>query len=347
MKFGSGLAACSNSYDAGRRAAAAALQQAGDPAIVLPFTTDCHDHEAVLAGIQSVVSNTPLVGCCVGGIIMNDEVIMDGVGVCLLSGPEISAVTALAGGLSGDPWAAGERLGKDLIADGDTPGIVFLYPDGFSANISRTIQGVYDVLGPEFKYAGGGTGDNLKFATTVQFTERGVRSDSIAGALIRGIPFGTAVGHGWQPLGEPLLVSRAAGKRVLEIDGLPAFDAYRERIGPITPQQFAEHGMLHPLGFPDVAGHYLIRDPIAVNDDRSLEFVTEVPRNALGYLMQCDVAELITISGQVASQAAAQVRKPAFALVFDCISRYLLMKEKPKRKFVRFLVAVKLILLDY
>jgi hypothetical protein len=206
--------------------------------------------------------------------------------------------------------------------------MVVVLPDGFGTNISEAVRGLYNIMGPDFGYVGGGAGDNLKFFKTYQFTEVGIKSDALAVALLNGLIIQTGISHGWKPEGEPLVITDAKGKKVIEIDGRPAFDVYSERLGGINKNKFPEYGMKYPLGFPDISGNYLIRDPLSVNPDKSIDFITEVPRNAVGNIMSCDMAELIETAEEVAKTTARKVEKPRFALLFDCISRCMLMGKE-------------------
>ncbi len=86
--------------------------------------------------------------------------------------------------------------------------------------------------------------------------------------------------------------------------------------------------MKYPLGFPDLSGNYLIRDPINLNPDNSIEFVSEIPKNAVGNVMEGEIGDLIKTAGEIADQAKSKIEKPKFILLFDCISRYLLMQDK-------------------
>jgi hypothetical protein len=221
----------------------------------------------------------------------------------------------------------GENAGAELLASGIDNGTVFVFPDGFSSNISEMIRGLYNKMGPGYRYVGGGAGDNLKFFKTYQFTEKGIGTDSLAVALVSGIDFQTAIGHGWKPIGDPLVITLAKGKKLLEIDGSPAFDAYTERFNEITADTFPEYGMKYPLGFPDISGNYFIRDPLILNPDKTIDYVTEVPNNAVGSFMQGQIEELIEESGNVANTAVSGMISPQFALVCECVSRYLLMGE--------------------
>lgn len=328
MKVGIAYSTLNDSRRAGRMVAEEAVESSGEPALTFLFTTDAYDQEVVYEAVKEVVATSKMVGFCAGGIIAAGGVLRQGVGVCTLSGDELRVATSLQTGLSADPRGAGRRAGEALLASDLEHGTVFMLPDGFAANISQVVRGLYNMMGPEFRYVGGGAGDNLRFFKTYQFTEAGVESDALAVALLDGVTIQTGIGHGWKPTGDPVIITVAEGKRVFEMDGRPAFEVYSERLGGIPVDKFAEYGMRHPLGIPDIAGNYLIRDPLAVNDDQSIDFVTEVPRNAVVSIMEGDVTTLIDMARAVAQAAAQEMAKPQFILLFDCISRYLFMDEE-------------------
>ena len=332
MKVGIAYSTLDDSRRAGRTVAEEAVESSGEPALTLLFTTDAYDQEAVYEAVKEVIGASRMAGFCAGGLITAEGVFRQGVGVCTLSGDELRVVTSLQRGLSADPRDAGRRAGEELLASGLEGGTVFVLPDGFAANISEVVRGLYNAMGPDFKYVGGGAGDNLRFFKTYQFTEAGLTSDALAVALLDGLTVETGIGHGWQPSGDPLVVTAAKGKRVFEIDGRPAFDVYSEHLGGIPVNKFAEYGMRYPLGIPDISGKYLIRDPLAVNEDGSIDFVTEIPRTAIVNLMEGDVADLIETARSVAQVAARGVTGPQFALLFDCISRCLLMDAEFERE---------------
>lgn len=327
-----GYSALSEPRWAAREAAEQALKAVGRPTLTFLFTTDAYDQRSVWKAVKEVVGNSKMVGFCAGGIITGGSVLRKGVGVLVLGGKGLRVATSLQTGLSQDPFDAGRRAGRQLLASGIDKGTIFVFPDGFASDISEALRGLYSVMGAEFKYIGGGAGDNLRFFKTYQFTEAAIESDALAVALLDGVAIEAVIGHGWRPKGEPLVVNRARGRRVFEIDGRPAFEAYSERLGGISRDNFAEWGMRHPLGFPDIWGNYLIRDPLKLAPDGSIEFVTEVPRDAVGYMMDCDVAELNETARLVADKAVQGVSGPRFALIFDCISRYLLMGEDFERE---------------
>ena len=327
MRAGIAFSNNPNASQAGREAASQAVAASGPPALTILFTTDAYDPQAVWTAVRAEIGSSKLVGFCCGGVITVDGVHPQGVGVCALGG-DIRVATTLQGGLSQNPFEAGRRAGEALLASGIQQGTVIALPDGFQANLSEMVRGLYSRLGPDFQYVGGGAGDNLKFFKTYQFTEEGIASDAVAVAVIEDAGISTGIGHGWIPMGEPLVMTKVQGKTVREIDGIPAFSAYKKHIGEMSREEFETQGMLHPLGFPDVFGQYIIRDPMTVNDDESIQFVTEVPSQAVGNIMDGNVEQLIDTAEDAARHAAASNPRPSFVLLFDCISRVLLMGDR-------------------
>ncbi len=327
MKAGVGFSEHEDSRQAGREAAEQAVAVSGEPEFTMLFTTDRYGAAQVLDAVRSAVGVSRLVGFCCGGVISPQGVLRQGVGVCTLSGRFSAIRTVLETGLKTHPRAVGERVGRALLVEHPTDGLVMVLPDAFQGNLPEMLRGLYNRVGPRFRYVGGGAGDNLKFFKTFQFTDQGVASDGVAAALISGVEIGIGIGHGWHPISDPLVITKVKDKTVVEIDGEPAYQAYCKRIGAVPAERFAEIGMRHPLGFPNVAGQYLIRDPIAVRSDQSMDFITEIPCHAVGNVMRGELDELVATAATVAEDARRQVRSPVCALVFDCISRVVLMGD--------------------
>lgn len=327
MKAGVGYSVDGDSRKAGREAAGIAMRMAGPPVLAIVFTTDAYDASLVLEGAREVLRDSRIVGFCGAGIVTSAGMFRQGVGVCAIAGDSLRVATTLQRNLSEHPRAVGEQAGAALQAAGIEKGVVLALPDGFQANLSDMLRGLYHGMGHAFAYAGGGAGDNVKFFKTYQFTDQGVASDALAAAALDGLEIATAIGHGWTPIGDPIVITRAEKKRVIEIDGVPAFTAYSRRLDGVSAADFPRVGMRHPLGFPDIAGNYLIRDPLNVNEDGSIDFVTEVPHNAVGNIMEGRMDDLLATAASVARNAVRRVKDPSFVLLFDCISRCLLMGD--------------------
>lgn len=216
MVFALGYSNHENTAHAAEAAVNQVLSDCPSPALVFLFSTDEYEPTSLITSVARLTGQSRLVGACVPGIIVNGVLHRSGVGACALSGSFVCA-THLERDIGPDPEKSGQASGLQLLESGVTEGTVFIFPDGFASNISEYLRGLYSVMGPAFTYVGGGTGDNLRFHRNYQYTECGVTNGGAALAVVQGVSFRTAVGHGWRPIGQPLMVTKASGKRVYDV----------------------------------------------------------------------------------------------------------------------------------
>lgn len=344
---GVGMGKQADSYQTGRTAAQEALREMGDgcPDFVLVFTTEAFDQEQVLTGIRSLTGEAPMLGCCGGGVITEQGLSQDSVAVMALKSDDLRVILGLGEAISQDARRAAEMVAEEVLAKqpedaGDYQATFLMLPDGLTgANLADLVRGAADTLGPMCQLVGGGAGDNVKFIKTYQFINGEIHTDAVSVALILSkVPVGVGVQHGWSAVGRPLIVTNAEGKIVKELDGRPAFESYLQQFGKRYPElaieTFAEFAMERPLGLPQMKGEYIIRDPLRALPDGSLLCVAAVPQNAVVRIMSGDKESLFAAAKQAAEQSVKSLggRKPALAIIFDCISRLLLLGEDAQRE---------------
>ena len=332
MKFGVACNTLSDSYEASRKAAEEAVKVSGKPALTFVFTTDSYDHKVVLEKVKEVVGNSKILGFCGGGIIFAEDVLQQAVAVGTLSGVELRVATSLQKGINKNSYGAGRRAGEELLDSGISKGLVIVLPDGLTGDKTEMMRSLYDVMGPDFTYIGGSSGGKPGVLKTYQLTEAGVESDALAVALLDGVSIHAGIVHGWKPTKYHLVITKSEGKRVYEIDGYPAFDIYSQCLGAQTVDSFIKLGKQYPLGIPDVSGNFLIRDPRSVNDDKSIDFQSEIPANLVANIMEGSVKKQIEADKSLVNRIIEKCAEPRFALVFDCMSRFLLMGKEFKKE---------------
>jgi hypothetical protein len=126
----------------------------------------------------------------------------------------------------------------------------------------------------------------------------------------------------------------------VELDYEAAFEVYgrtaAELGAPVTCESFVSFAMTHPLGIPQADGAYVIRDPIQLEIDGALRCVGDVPAGCLVRVMRGDAEMLLAAAGEAAAAARAEVAAPlGGALVFDCVSRYLILRERVREELQR------------
>ncbi len=226
------------SQDAARSAGEALLAQFGAevPKVVLVYATMNHDQPAVLTGLRDVLgADVPLLGCSVQGVVSNDCLTEDGfaLGVMGLGGRDLACAAAVEQEIQDGTKEKGRRLGQTLKRNlgGEPKVVVLLYDPLCGADIEALLEGVQlEVACP---LVGGAAGQPWGHPReTFQYWDREVISHGVVGMALSG-PFALEIGlcHGTAPSGIASVVTKAAGNQVLEMDGRPAADVWRETTG--------------------------------------------------------------------------------------------------------------------
>jgi hypothetical protein len=326
---GVGQSADTDSAAAGATARARALAGREDARLLIVFASPAHDLSALLRGIAP--GDVPLVGCSTAGEIATSGPGDQGVVVLALGGPGFTVQTAAATSASTRLREAGAEAAQCLEALEERPHrTLLLLSDGLAGDQQAIVRGAYDVAGAAIPLVGGCAGDDLAMHATFQLHGEQVLQDAVIGvALGSDAPLGIGVQHGWRRVGDPVLVTRSAGHRVLELDDRPALDVYLERLGApaaarTDPAAFTRYALSHPLGLGRRSGEDHVRFVGGANfEDRSLGCIAEVPQGAIAFFMEGDAESVLTATdGACASAIAALEGAPALGvLTFDCIAR--------------------------
>jgi hypothetical protein len=328
--FAVGESSVPDSRTAGAEAAAQALVGA-DPALLVVFASDAYDHVELLGGIREQAGEVPLVGCSTAGEIATSGPGDARVVVSALGGAGFSVATAAAEGASGHLRESGAEAASCLedVADRSNT-VLMLLTDGLAGDQAEIVRGAYSVAGAHVPLAGGCAGDDLKMEATFQFHGDRVLTDAVVAAAVSSEgPIGIGVRHGWRTVGDPMLVTRAEGNVVTELDGEPALDAYLARLD--APQEaradagaFTRFAQTHPLGLASRTREPHVRFIGGADfEQHSLTTIAEVPQGGLAWLMEGDARSVLEATDGACSDAltALDGHAPLGFLAFDCIAR--------------------------
>lgn len=321
--------------DDGTRAGKEAAQQAiGDarPELLVVFSSIAYDGDALLRGIRSVDSDAALIGCSTGGEIATSGPGRSSVVVAAFGGDGLDVVPAVARGVSGRLRAAGAEVARSVAAlpDGAAYRALLLLTDGLSGNQQDIVRGAYSVVGGTVPLVGGCAGDDLQMRGTQQLFGDEVLTDAIvAVAIASETPIGIGVEHGWQRIGEPMLVTHSEDNRVFELDGKPALDVYLDQLGApdgarADAEAFTQFALTHPLGLASRRGEHVRFIGGADFSDRSLNAFAEVPEGGMAWFMRGDETSVMhgTRAAADAALDALGGRSPIGVLAFDCVARH-------------------------
>jgi hypothetical protein len=222
-----------------------------------------------------------------------------------------------------------ERFAKELSSEGFRPDKSFglLLIDGLSLKEEQVTALLY----PQFQampLVGGSAGDHLKFETTHIFADGQFQSDAAAVCLVESqVPFRTFRIQHFQPTREKLVVTEAdtAHRRVMEIDGEPAAEAYAARLGlrvdQLGPAVFSANPIILSIG-----GEYYIRSIQKMEPDGSLTFYCAIDN---GLVFSVAVGQDLDRNLQAGlDRLRRELGQLSLILGFDCIQRRLECQSK-------------------
>jgi hypothetical protein len=231
--------------DAGDAAAMDALRDAmadisaDEPDFCQIFCSPAYDYEAVLWGARSVIgSAAEIVGCSSSGEFTESGSGNGTVTVGVVSSDSMRFFSSISTELSDDPERCLFEAVHDLPAKGDSA--VAGYPHRTIINIHDGMAGIGNKVtrlteqyldGQDTPVVGGSAGDDLQLEETHVFRNGRVETDAVVLGLIASEdPLPVTVNHGHEPISETMTVTRAEGSTVYELDGQPAFEAWRDAI---------------------------------------------------------------------------------------------------------------------
>ena len=316
---------------AAAREAARGAVRGTDTRLVVVFCSDAYDLPRLLSAINEETGGAPLVGCSTAGEIATNGPSETSVVVSAIGGSGFTVSTHVATGVSARLREAGAEVAQCLADVDESPHrVLMLLTDGLAGDQQEIVRGAYSVVGAQVPLVGGCAGDDLKMVSTRQLFGDQVLEDAIVGAAIGSdAPLGIGVRHGWQTVGEPMLVTKSANNRVYTLDDRPALDVYLERLeapeeARHDPSAFTRFALTHPFGLRGRSGEPHVRFIGEANfEDRSIGCIAEVPQSAPVWLMEGDSDSVLEATDAACQEAMGRLdgRDPIGMIAFDCIAR--------------------------
>lgn len=223
------------------------------------------------------------------------------------------------------------RFKVDVNELKDSTAIILI--DGLSEKMKELTDTVFNKVGTNTKYIGGGAGYyNLQHKPCI-FDNRGLHKDVLHICIVKS-KVELAVKHGWNKLEGPFTATESKDTTLSKIDGYSAYDIYRDVIEDterirLSKEDFFTFAKEHPFGMISKDGTDLIvRDPIMINDKDEIICVAGIPENSELYVLTGNVDSLLSSSLQIAEYCKKNAPQRYTPLLFDCISRAMFLDNR-------------------
>lgn len=351
VRAGTGASGAADAALAGRQAAETAVAAlAGEaPVLVMAFTTPRYDLNALLGGTRSVTGDAHLIGGTGSGEMVAGKYLGFGAGVAVLAltAGRYRYGLASAAHIGGRLDATGQALARSsrTAAGPSEHAALLLVADSLCGDLQELFQGAYRVVGPQVPIAGGAAGDEQRFIRTFVFHDGNVLEEGAAALWIASDhPLHAMLGHGWAPIGVPLLVTRAEGTEIIELNGRPAAIVYEEQLGlrpgQLTADAFWDTSIHHPFGLLQYDGTAVIRMARAKTARETLIIQGCSPPSGSAVQVMTGTADtLLGVTETVVGAALAGQAEAGVVLTFSCAARAMMFGARAPEEAQRLQAA--------
>jgi hypothetical protein len=305
---------------------------------VIVYASVTHDQPALLRALRVELGpDIPVFGCSVQGVIGNGLVREGGylLGSIGLGGESLRVVASIEHGIEKDTRSKGKRLGSQMTArlGADPKVCLVLYDPLCNADVEQMLAGLTEEV--RCPIIGGGAGQPFgPIVKTFQYWQDEVLEHA-AMSIGLGGPFTPEIGvcHGTSPTGLVMTVTKSDANTLLEIDGRPALEVWREVTGcteeEVINQDFISNwaiGIERTIDLPngDRQSLYFVRAAFGFDLSKGAVIVqaaiAEGTRVMLHHRTVAAVTEGTAAMGRDLS-ARLKGRRPWAVLGFECGAR--------------------------
>jgi small ligand-binding sensory domain FIST len=311
---------------AGAEAVEGALAQAGVRAADAAFVfTSGHGRAAASAARSAVerLGTRALAGVAAHGVLAGglEEEEQPAVAVLALAGVE--ATPFRLADLAGAEDAAGAELEAALGRSAAPGDLVVLFADALALDLPRLLHALDEAL-PEASLVGASTAMDAGDGGALQWCGREVGEGGASGLVLHlERPARTLLSQGCRPIGAALEVTRVEGHWVLELDGRPALEVYRDAAGgPLAAdlRRAAERLLVAlPRSGDDLVADFVVRNVAGFAPGRGGFALAEELR--VGARLRLALRDGDLAREDLAKSLAAAGDAPAAALYLSCPGR--------------------------
>ncbi len=197
--------------------------------------------------------------------------------------------------------------------------LLIAFSDGMDSNGDEVLNG-FGAKNENMIVAGGMAGDNAAFKVTYVMHQNRLLDQGLVGVAFESeaLQVNTHYSFDWVPIGNEMLVTRAEGNRVYEVNGISAYEIFKRYLGENAARELPRVGVEFPFIIQE-DGINIARAIMRTHDDGSLSFAGNIP---VGSKVRFGVGnpDLILQHGRENSQVVQEYPVEA-VFIYSCMAR--------------------------
>lgn len=309
-------------------AARAALEpiDTADTALLFAAPGAADELPGMLDAAVACLGTDRIVGATAHGVLGSGQEIEQESGLAILALAGVESLPFLLADPSGQEREACREIAAGLDGGPRPEDLVVLLPDPRSFDPDAFLPALREHLAPA-RVVGAGSGDPLS-GQPLQWCGRSLESGGVAGLVIRGRrPARIGVTQACRPVTRPLTVTRAQGHWLLELDGRPALEVFREAAQGALARDLRRAAAFVLVALPAdpddaslAAGSYRVRQVVGFEEKANAFAMAESakPGDRLALVLREPESARADLKDML-----ARVEPPerGFGLYFDCCAR--------------------------
>lgn len=306
----------------------AAFDGAAADAIIV-FASAQHDYNVLLEALAQEAGTQVIAGSSSAGEFTHRGRGDGQVSAMGIRSSDMKFAVGLGEGVGQDPAAAARQVIAGFSGRAQSTHAfrnALVMTDALAGHTEALIEEMTLGTGGDYRFFGGGAGDDGRFHTTHVFAGTKAYNNAVSALEILSVkPIGIGVSHGWEPASDGMRVTEASGARLIGLNGEPALqaiEAYAAQSGQdfdtADPMPFFLHNV---LGIRSPEG-YRLRVPLAVAENGAILCAAAVPEGSVVHIMKTTATSAVHAARQATESALRGLagHKPAAAFVFDCVA---------------------------
>lgn len=293
-----------------------------------------HDYQHLIDAARELAPSARIVGSSCCGVVGREGVSesMKDVAIMAVRGAEHIAVAHVDGIHGHNSFDKAVELATALKAADAGVKMIYFLASGIDIDDERCIAGIESVFGPEVTIFGATSADSMKGIISYQMVDDTVYEHAAyaVGFSDPSLDVVTQATHGFVAVGDPLVVTRSEGNRIIALNGRPAWRAYTERL---QLPETATCGETIPIGAlaerlsPELAAEYgndhILRVVTKRDADGTMHYPTSCPEGTELWLTVRDEDRIFDDMDRMMRQMVERGAGRELVAVFhaDCLAR--------------------------
>jgi len=204
--------------------------------------------------------------------------------------------------------------------------------DGLSSQMKELTDTLYEYVGSNVTYIGGGAGFYNLTQRKCIFDNKGMYENALYVCIVKSMCY-SDVKHGWKRIEGPFIATKSVDNTLCQLDNYNAFDVYKSVIEDIERITLCKSDFFmiakdHPFGIRKNDASIIVRDPISVNENGEIVCIANIPEGSEIYILKGDNDTLLASSLEIAEKCSENAPDKYTPLLFDCISRAMFLEER-------------------